>query len=230
MISKINNNHTPFIQIRLAKTASASINYALKNYSNFSYKALFGKYVYNNKSFDIGHHIPYYHYKQILNYQYNDDIKKYFVFSFVRNPFDRIVSLYENYKRRMIRKKQSIKNFEFWLIDWIKKQPQKENNCFDSTKRVVECLPTGFMGAYKYLSENYLPYPDILNIDFVGKFENLQNDFSRLCKILGLKNISLPWIDKKTTNQHYREYFTSFTKKIIENYFQDDLEYWNYIY
>jgi len=56
-------------------------------------------------------HMPYVSYKKLVK-----DINNFYIFTFVRNPFDRVISLYKDtkYKRHDLRKKLNLKsNFSF---------------------------------------------------------------------------------------------------------------------
>jgi hypothetical protein len=64
-------------------------------------------------------------------------------------------------------------------------------------------------------------------VDKILKFENLNDDFVKMTKFLGLKNISLPKINT-TKKVDYRDYYNDSTKKIIEDWFSEDIRLFNY--
>jgi hypothetical protein len=79
-------------------------------------------------------------------------------------------------------------------------------------------------------------------VDYVGRFENLQNDFNNICKALGLNEINLPHVNRarkeisilsflkqnKREKKHYSEYYDSETKEIVENAYKNDIQIFNY--
>ena len=102
-----------------------------------------------------------------------EQFDSYFKFSFVRNPWARIVS---EYKYRGYPKKIDFKTYLF------KHLPKP-----------------GWSDEYRHIMPQYNFLYDEkgkLLVDFVGKFENLQNDFYKVCKRLGFPPITLPHANK----------------------------------
>ncbi|MEJ2383288.1 MAG: sulfotransferase family 2 domain-containing protein [Xanthomonadales bacterium] len=92
-----------------------------------------------------------------------------FKFSFVRNPYERIVSeyLYRNYFSH-----RSFRDFV------LRRLP-----------------PPGWGDDYRHVMPQYDMLHDAngrLLVDFVGRFENLQQDFGEVCARLGIENAALP--------------------------------------
>ncbi len=135
----------------------------------------------------------------------------YFKFCFVRNPWDRYVSAWKYLlKRRIIRHsfssfvKEQTKNIR---IDKFKKNifwHSEISNIFQITDDKGEIL-----------------------VDFVGKFENLEEDFAFVCKKLCIPFTGLPHINR-TNTRHYSDYYTEETKWIIAEKFKDDISAFGY--
>jgi len=106
----------------------------------------------------------------------------YFKFSFVRNPWTRLLSeyLYRNYFRH-----RSFKHFV------LEKQPKPGRN--DKYRHV--------MPQYDMLYDR----EDRLLVDFVGRFENLQADFDEVCARLGIEDSTLPHRNKSTKESRIRK-------------------------
>ena len=66
-----------------------------------------------------------------------------------------------------------------------------------------------------------------LLVDFVGRFENLQQDFDEICKRIPIPPTSLPLIN---TSQHrpYKDYYNNRTRDLVYNAFKTDIELFNY--
>jgi hypothetical protein len=70
---------------------------------------------------------------------------------------------------------------------------------------------------------------DKLMVDYVGRFENLKNDWEFICKQMGTK-IKLSHINKRRRkdNKHYRDYYNDETKAHIAETYKKDLELFGY--
>ena len=99
-----------------------------------------------------------------------DDYASYFKFAFVRNPWARLVSEYT------ARDRYKIISFKEFVMHRF---PEPDMH----TDRYRHVIP-----QYDYLYDA----SGELMVDFVGKFENLQDDFSTLCSQLGIDNSTLP--------------------------------------
>lgn len=108
----------------------------------------------------------------------DETLREYFIFSFARNPWDRVVSL-DCYFRL------PLKRFPDQFDSSQKKQTIREH-----------CLPI-------YASTHC---GGVQFADFVGRFENLQRDFEHICDRIGLKRLRLP-LSNSTQHKHYRVCF-----------------------
>lgn len=141
--------------------------------------------------------------EEYLNYKYisEDLFDNYFKFTFVRNPWSRMISFYKylGYSKKMDFKTFLVKHFEtkifkekYWFV-----RPQVE---------------------YIYSSSG-----DLL-VDFVGRFENLNEDFDKVCKRLSINNVKLPYINSSNNKIDKHKTYSienllkSFkSKKIVKN-------------
>ena len=142
----------------------------------------------------------------------SDEMDKYFIFSFVRNPFERLVSYYNS----KINTKYFPKEISFKeMCRKIYKNERKrirDRNFLRHTR-----------GCYDYLkNEN-----GEININFVGKFENLQNDFRIICNKIGIPYQKVPH-KNKTNHKHYTKYYDEETKQIVAEKYAKDIEYFGY--
>lgn len=64
-------------------------------------------------------------------------------------------------------------------------------------------------------------------MDFIGRFENLQEDFNKVCKKLGYSDTTLPHMVKGRYND-YEYFYTPETKEIVSDYYKKDFELFNY--
>ncbi|EPB2289836.1 sulfotransferase family 2 domain-containing protein [Campylobacter coli] len=148
-----------------------------------------------------------------------DKFDSYFSFGFVRNPYDRVVSAYHYLKNdspdpcdikwgRLHINNLTFEEFILSLQDEEFKEEILSKNHFSF--------------QYKYLCDKNM---NIL-VNFIGKFEKLDNDFKKILNILRRKD-SLVHINK-SKHLNYRDYYNSQTYKIIREIYRDDFEIFDY--
>jgi len=144
---------------------------------------------------------------------------KYLKFTFVRNPWDRMVSMlkYEWFYGVKINQEKKI------LLD----------DYFDKFKKVEydeRFFNSNQFNDYQYIENSV--YRNIIgdDMDFIGKFENLQEDFERVCKLVGLPASKLSHIEKSQNRKKYQEYYTEETKNLIYNKFKKEIKQFNYLF
>jgi hypothetical protein len=130
----------------------------------------------------------------------------FFKFSFVRNPWDWQVSLYhyildrpKNPGYEETKKMGSFRNFVF----------SRENLSFTQTSCLVD------------ESGNLL-------VDFVGKFENLDQDFQTICHKVDI-SASLPHINKSKRTD-YQDYYDAETRDLTARLYAEDIERFGYTF
>jgi len=64
-------------------------------------------------------------------------------------------------------------------------------------------------------------------VDFVGKFEKLQEDFDYVCERVGMESVKLPHV-KKTKHNYYSEYYTEKLIDIVEEVYVSDITRFDY--
>ena len=134
--------------------------------------------------------------------------KNYFKFSFVRNPWDRVVSWYSFSKNAKSPKRNTSGiSFKEFLLD-------------PALRRIVWAAPIQFQ--YKFTE----------NCDFIGKTENLQEDFDIICDKIGIPQQKLPhkehWSQNKSKHKHYTKYYDDETREIVAKKYAKDIEYFGY--
>lgn len=135
--------------------------------------------------------------------------QNYFKFGFVRNPWSRTVSLYLRNEGLQLKDKMSFEEF----VDWIQyssdtcKFPSEKKNQLDWFKNKQGEIA----------------------VDYIGKFETLEEDWEVISKKMGIKK-TIPHENQNSlsSKKHYSEYYNSKTKEIIRQKFNVDVEHFEY--
>jgi len=64
-------------------------------------------------------------------------------------------------------------------------------------------------------------------VDFIGRFERLQDDFDKICDRVDIPRSKLPH-KNKTDHGHYSEYYDSESREIVERKFRKDIAEFGY--
>ena len=143
------------------------------------------------------------------------EFQEYFSFSFARNPWDKCVSEWLWLSSRETR----IKNRECSLKDYLMIRNGFEGLASSSEKWERS---DHFASQYSFISIN-----NRNAINFIGRFENLQEDFNTICDKIGIARQQLPHTNK-TDHKHYTEYYDDETKQIVAEKYAKDIEYFGY--
>jgi chondroitin 4-sulfotransferase 11 len=136
-------------------------------------------------------------------------IRNYFKFAFVRNPYDWVVSWYFYRKTRKNKNNTKDISFKKWLMD-------KNSTAYNETGIGLTMSQLDIVSGDKECK-----------LDFIGKFENLQQDFNIACDKIGIPQQKLPHINK-SKHKHYTEYYDDETKSIVAEKYAKDIEYFGY--
>jgi hypothetical protein len=131
-----------------------------------------------------------------------------FVFSFVRNPYDRLVSAYK-YLTGGHGNGQDTKFGKTLSLDF---------KCFVKNQLNNNLNWLHFKPMVHFLNDD---------IDFIGRMENYDHDFKIVCNEIGISCRKLPH-KNKVNHKHYTGYYDDETREIVAKKYARDIELFGY--
>ncbi|MDO6562455.1 sulfotransferase family 2 domain-containing protein [Amphritea sp. 1_MG-2023] len=191
-----------FLFIHVPKTGGNSIQNILKVYSEDDIVVL-AKHQDGIERFEVRNKIYDIKKHSILSHYKSvlepDTYESLFKFATIRNPWEKMISFYFSPHRGV--KKWDRNNFIALL-----------NNVAPLRHYVCE-------GAQSIKVDSEL--------DYLIKFENLDEDFGIVCKNLGIPEITLPRRNQ-SNRRHYSKYYDSELIQLVEDRFKEEIEFGNY--
>jgi len=187
-----------FIFITPPKTGSTSITYALlkfadieKVFSQSNFKYTFD---YVDEFSERSKHTS------IRKMMEQMKIDEYKLIGSIRNPYDRVVSMWKTSHRGKGRGDQ--RDFSSWI-------------CFSGFNTKLDPLIDLFSYGGKVIVDNFI------------RFENFQEDFNIVCDKIGIPKQELPH-KNKSKHKHYTEYYDDETRQIVAEKYAKDIEHFGY--
>ncbi|MDG5490135.1 sulfotransferase family protein [Psychroserpens sp. SPM9] len=159
-------------------------------------------------------------YQRFLKLFGKSDYNKYFKFTFVRNPWDRLYSAYSFLKKGGMNHLDKAfcnevlidyPDFESFVMNWLNA---------DNIENWIHFKP-----QYQFITDRNMA----LVVDFVGKFENFESDFKIIAEKLKMP-VELGHHNKtnNSKNTSYREVYTPEMKEKIRSLYKDDISLFDY--
>lgn len=194
----------PFLEskclfVHIPKTGGLSVN-----------NALFGR--------NTGGHLTMDKYQMIFD---QFELKNLFKFTIVRNPWDRLFSAYsylkdggttDHDKVWSHRNLSKFRDFEEFVLNWV------------NTKNVISWIH--FVPQYRFIMT---PITHKFQVDFIGKFESLDDDFQTVCKQIGRSEIKLPHLNQSNTND-YRSQYNQKMRDVVAKVYIRDIQFFGYAF
>ena len=161
------------------------------------------------------------HYPPHIFYKYRPkEEQKYFRFTFVRNPYDRMVSqyLWQQNETNII-----FEDFLNKVSDLVSQDDFFNNDNFLGVfQNKIHFCPQ-YLYAYSESGQ--------LQVDLTGRFESLQEDFAKVCEYIGVGvGNGLPRENTNKNRGPYSQYYNSATKKLVKSIYEKDLDVFKYTF
>tara|TARA_R110000823_G_scaffold285222_2_gene403695 strand:- start:1161 stop:1793 length:633 start_codon:yes stop_codon:yes gene_type:complete len=202
MILKVNETGKDILFIDICKTAGTSIGIAFDTSDLVSVigsaDSVYGNGQYPKKHHGLGERcrIPV---KDVTKFDY--------IFSVVRNPYDRVLSLFTWHQKRGELKDISFSEFLTSLEDI-----SASVNTLHATIPQVEYVKRG----------------DVVVPDKILRFEKIKEDFNALLKELNLPSIPLPHANNSGSSKPSKEWYTKKDIERVNSYYHQDFKVFGY--
>tara|TARA_B110000967_G_C18833323_1_gene535258 strand:+ start:347 stop:979 length:633 start_codon:yes stop_codon:yes gene_type:complete len=155
---------------------------------------------------------------KVLESKYN--LENIYVFTFVRHPYERIISWFYYHKNIEPYKSQTLNE---WIQNGCKIHWKRQNKTDWSNENITPLLQYNFIDGNK-------------KINYIGKIENFEEDcktiISQLNKILEVNNypkqLEYKYIKTNTSNKKNNDVITNENKDLIYEMFKKDFDYFEY--
>jgi hypothetical protein len=206
-----------FLFIHVPKTGGNSIQNILRDYSEDDVVVLakhqdgIERFEVRNKQYNIRKHSTLTHYKSVLDAGIYRSLYK---FATIRNPWDMLISYYFSPHRGV--NEWNRENF-ITLVNTVStlRQYVREKSLKD---RVLDKLGAQKLNINKKLDAD---------VDFIMKFEYLDDDFKLVCKRLEIPYFPLPKRNV-SVRVHYSRYYDDELREIVRKKFVEEIEFGNY--
>ena len=176
-----------------------------------------------NKDYRIHDNLHYFKHF-VKNANFFDIPNSYLLFAFVRNPFSKLVSFFEDEGKFVKNSKYAIRDLNYWLI----------TDKFEEFVYKVCSIPDIYSERH-FVSQNIFLYDDEGRklFTYLGRFENLVEDYEHIKKSFNL--LDLPHFQKRKVKkkEDYKNYYTVELAKLVYKRYKKDVHllgyYQNYL-
>jgi hypothetical protein len=157
-----------------------------------------------------------------------DEWQDLFSFGFVRNPFDRLVSAWKMFTVGTEDDAWHLPEggpLKLSLAETIRLG--MDESALFGHPRYNQIKPNPMTRFKNHILPQSHPYHGLQHVSFIGRFEQLPEDFAVIAARLNLTSRELPrsnW----TSHQHYREYYDAETRRMATTFLEEDLDRFKY--
>ncbi|MEZ4874054.1 MAG: sulfotransferase family 2 domain-containing protein [Flavobacteriaceae bacterium] len=135
------------------------------------------------------------------------EYERFYKFSFVRNSWARMYSWYANVMKE----------------EWHRKLYGITNESYSFEKFLKEKINHATFSQWHFLTD----FKGNVPMDFIGRFETLQEDFNIVCEHLGIEDPTLPKLLVRNYG-HYTENYNEITKDLVYSLYREEIDYFKF--
>jgi hypothetical protein len=169
------------------------------------------------------------------------NFSNYLTFTFVRNPFNRLVSSYHrkilNQDREYPPEVLAIQGSRIpkiqAILSHIKEKLGKTEISFDEFIYYLrdskdDELDGHWRPQHTFISSKGLLRKIKIYVDFIGKVENMDEDWNKVCRKIGIKEVMPHTNRNPAIRGAYMQYYTPETFEIVTNRYKEDIQLFGY--
>jgi FkbM family methyltransferase len=165
---------------------------------------------------------------KIAKEKYNIDRNKLFIITIVRNPYERMLSMYLFYHKNHFYSPEFFSgnsdidnDFNSWII-YIYSENFNRNRVHGGVNIFKYC----FCNQLNWIKDNN---EDLIKIDKILRHE--KNEYDELFgDIMKLSNYDTKKMIHSTKHTHYSDYYNDLSIKLVTQHYKEDIEYFKYKY
>ncbi len=177
--------------------------------------------------------------RQVLKFledELNEDPTIYHFFTFVRNPFERLHSLYHFIHHRWPNKLQG-RDFNQWLFNNEEIYERRQTSTGEEAVPNTRKPQLDWMTVSKITDQNGIATLPRIIPSFIGRYENLREDLEDILYQLNLGDVrkiseavkfKLDKLQDYHRDKDYRKYYTGQGRAWVDRFFEVDLDYFGY--
>lgn len=145
-----------------------------------------------------------------------------FKFSFVRNPWDRLVSWWSMIDNGRTATTRPPNPFFGYVLERARSFDEFLACCTDE---VID--PDGRKHIFRNQIDYLVDESGRIIVDYVGRYERLQEGFDEVCRRLGRASVELPRTNA-SRHAHYTEYYSPATAELVARRYAGDIAHFGY--
>ena len=172
------------------------------------------------------------HFSNFTEEEREQRLKTYFKFVFVREPLQRLLSAY---KDKLIKTPRYSRALRKVIVQAFRPQDfEAEGENYVSFSEFIRYFSSNITRNQHWRQYEKLCHPCLINYDFIGHFETLEDDAPLLLKMAGIdERVTFPPIHKSTGSSEALEYYSQVPPRYITQLgelYRSDFEMFGYEY